>query len=155
MSASRQFDTVIEVMPKLLRDLQSSRARSRDDLRDLPQRGIYVFYENDVPIYVGRSRRLKERLMSHGRKSSGHNTATFAFILAAEEARKRKFQFRQMTRAELEDDPEFGEIFRQAKDRVRRMKIRVVEVTDPIEQTVFEVYAALALETPYNNFETH
>lgn len=35
------------------------------------------------------------------------------------------------------------------------MDIRVVEVTDPIGQTVFEPYAALALKTPYNTFENH
>jgi hypothetical protein len=35
------------------------------------------------------------------------------------------------------------------------MQVRVVEVIDPIEQTVFEVYAALVLRTPYNNFENH
>ena len=34
------------------------------------------------------------------------------------------------------------------------MQFRVVEVADAIEQAVFEVYAALKLETPYNNFKT-
>jgi len=32
------------------------------------------------------------------------------------------------------------------------MHIRVVEIEDDHEQTVFEVYAALALGTPYNKF---
>ena len=40
------------------------------------------------------------------------------------------------------------------------MQCRVVEVTDAIEQAVFEIYAALALRTTrdqggYNDFETH
>ncbi|MCH7740656.1 MAG: GIY-YIG nuclease family protein [Chloroflexi bacterium] len=156
MSANSQFDAVIEKMPKLLWDLRSSRARSRDDLRDIPQHGIYVFYENNVPVYVGRSRQLKQRLQVHSRPSSGHNSATFAFILATQVARKQNFEFGQMTRTQLENDPVFGEFFRQAKVRVGEMKIRVVEVTGPITQTVFEVYAALALgTTTHNDFETH
>ena len=155
MSANRRFDAVIEKMPKLLRDLQSSQARRRNDLSDISERGIYVFYENEVPVYVGRSRKLKERLQVHSRPSSGHNSATFAFILATEVARKQNFEFGHMTRTQLENDPVFGEFFRQAKVRVGEMKIRVVEVTGPITQTVFEVYAALMLETPHNDFETH
>ena len=155
MSANRRFDAVIEKMPELLRDLQSSRARRRNDLSDISERGIYVFYENEVPVYVGRSRKLKERLQVHSRPSSGHNSATFAFILATEVARKQNFEFGQMTRTQLENDPVFGEFFRQAKVRVGEMKIRVVEVPGPITQTVFEVYAALMLETPHNDFETH
>jgi hypothetical protein len=55
----------------------------------------------------------------------------------------------------LQIAPEFSELFRDAKERVGRMTVRVIEITDPIEQTLFEVYAALALATPYNDFENH
>ena len=113
MSAHRRFDAVIERMPKLLRDLQSSRARRRNDLSEISERGIYVFYENEVPVYVGRSRKLKERLQVHSRPSSGHNSATFAFILATEVARKQNFEFGQMTRTQLENDSGFMELVDQ------------------------------------------
>jgi hypothetical protein len=35
------------------------------------------------------------------------------------------------------------------------MTVRVVEIQDPVEQAIFEVYAHIALKTPYNNFENH
>ncbi len=35
------------------------------------------------------------------------------------------------------------------------MSIRFVAVDSAVEQTIFEVYAALALATPYNSFENH
>lgn len=155
MPASRQFERVIAKMPVLLEGLQSSPALSRDDLGQIPKRAIYVFYENDDPLYVGRSNRLRLRLLEHGRPSAERNTATFAFLLAAEEVGKRGLIFQSMQKTAWQNVPEFRELFRQAKDRVSKMKVRVVEVTDPVDQTVFEVYAALALRTPYNKFETH
>lgn len=54
----------------------------------------------------------------------------------------------------------FKKLFDTTKKTVRKMDIRIVEVTDPIEQAVFEVYTALELGTTreqggYNNFGTY
>ena len=155
MAHIEQFDRIIKTMPMLLEKLQSSPALSREGLPELPSRGIYVFYEDGKPIYVGRSKRMRTRLLEHSRPSSGHTSATFAFILAQEKTKKQGLDVESMQRKQLENTPKFQELYRRAKDRVSRMTIRVVQVDDPIEQTVFEVYAALALETPYNVFETH
>ena len=38
--------------------------------------------------------------------------------------------------------------------RVSKMQIRVIEIEDPVEQTLFEVYASLELETK-NEWGTH
>ena len=35
------------------------------------------------------------------------------------------------------------------------MQIKTVEIDNPITQTFFEVYAALELNTPYNEWGTH
>ena len=45
--------------------------------------------------------------------------------------------------------------FEQAKDRIRQMYVRYVEESDPIRQCLLEIYAAVALDTPYNDFSTH
>jgi hypothetical protein len=58
-------------------------------------------------------------------------------------------------RSSLQITPEFRELFQAAKQRVREMSVRLVEISDPIEQTLFEVYVALALNTHYNDFGTH
>ena len=60
-----------------------------------------------------------------------------------------------LTDAELEENSLFQGYFRKAKERVSRMEVQYVEVADPIEQTLLEVYAAESLETPYNSFKTH
>ena len=53
----------------------------------------------------------------------------------------------------LELKPREGRL--QSAALVGAMEIRAIKVADPIEQTIFEVYAALALGTAYNDFDTH
>ena len=111
--------------------------------------GIYVLYESGQPIYVERSGQLADRLLSHGRPNSGSESATFAFNLARNEFPE------PLSRGELRRDPEFQRHFDRAKERARRMEVRVVALADPIEQTIFEVYNHLELGTPFNSFENH
>ena len=47
-------------------------------------------------------------------------------------------------------------LFTEAKERVSKMSVRVIPIDDPITQTLFEVYASMALDTmEYNYFDTH
>jgi len=137
-----------------MENLNKSQLYERDDSVHFPDKGIYVFFEEGKPLYVGRSERMKKRVKEHGRRSSGHNSATFAFLLAKEIAEKSEIDLSQR-REDLETDPKFKPIYDRMKERVSKMQIKVVEVPDPVEQTFFEVYAALELKTPYNEWGTH
>ena len=132
-----------EMKPIRLADLKSA---------DLPKAGIYVLYEDDIPLYVGRTGRLKARLKEHGAESSSHFSASFAFILAKQKALLNNIDCKR-SRKQLQDCPDFA--FAEAKKRVRGMQFRCVGINDPIEQTLFEVYAAMNLGTPHNSFESH
>jgi hypothetical protein len=55
----------------------------------------------------------------------------------------------------LAADPEFARAFAQAKKRIRQMELRFVEETDALRQTLLEIYVAVVLKTPYNDFDTH
>jgi predicted GIY-YIG superfamily endonuclease len=119
-------------------------------------RGIYVFYEDSKPLYVGRSNTIKSRLQQHSRQSSSSNQASFAFILAKEEFLKNEnMSLEKMTRDVLEKHPEFKELFKSQKKRVSNMNIKFVSIENANFQTIFEVYAHMKLETPYNTFENH
>ena len=48
--------------------------------------------------------------------------------------------------------PEYDTFFDKSKERVRRMCVRAVEIEHPVEQAVFELYAHVKLETPFNSF---
>ena len=151
-------------LPDLMNELKNRRPSVRDsngrlppDIRDKP--GIYAFYEDVKPLYVGRSKQMRDRIMQHCRPSSGHTSTTFAFLLALAEAGEKHTDCTNRTRAVLQKAPDFEPIYDAVKAKVRQMAVRVVEVTDPIEQSVFEIYAALRLPAirpyGYNDFETH
>ena len=149
-----KFDEMIEQLPLLLNKLVNSPSKKRDTLSTLPQKGIYVFYENEFPIYVGRSNRIKQRLLEHSRSSSTHTSATFAFNLAKEAAKEKEMDVNNKARVHLETDLVFSGLYSEAKERVSKMSIKVIKIDDPILQTIFEVYASVKLNT-LNDFDTH
>jgi hypothetical protein len=148
------FDEIINQTPILLKKLQESAFLERNNISLLPVKGIYVFYEQGQPIYVGRSRNIHRRVSSHGRPSSGHNSATFAFLLAKERAKAYGYDI-NLSRRDLEINPEFSRIYKEEKARVAKMQIKAVEIINPEVQAIFEIYAAKALGTQYNDFDTH
>lgn len=150
---NEKFKEIINTFPALMERINNSPFITKDDFKNLPKKGIYVFYENGLPIYVGRTNRMKNRLMEHSKQSSGHNSATFAFNLAKEKAKKTSINLKQR-RKDLEADPLFSPIYTEEKVRVSKMKIKVIDIEDPVVQTLFEVYAHLELKTQ-NEFENH
>lgn len=146
---------MVKQLPNKLECLVDSNPRPWNNLGTLPQKGIYVFYENGSPLYVGRTNRMRDRLKEHGRQSSGHNKAPFAFNIAKNEANKLGLNVNG-SRKDLGNKPEFIFLFQSAKQRVSEMSVRVIPIDDQIIQTLFEVYAAIALGTLYyNSFDNH
>lgn len=145
------FDQLGPLLDRLLACEPCSRLDAR--LRDVP--GVYSFWERDEPLYIGRTNTIRTRIQSHTRPGSGHNSATFAFLLAMERAGALETPLRAMTRAVREQDEIFKALFSAEKARVAAMHVRVVEITDPNTQAVFEVYAAMVLGARYNDFDNH
>ena len=52
-------------------------------------------------------------------------------------------------------DEDFKAEFEAAKKQIRAMDYRFVEETDQSRQTLLEIYCAVVLSTPYNDFGTH
>ena len=152
---SEEWNDLVKHMPTLLKQLTSQPLRPWNDRGILPQKGVYVFYEDGKPMYVGRTNSMSRRLQQHGNPSSGHNSATFAFNIAKREAIKKEMNV-QMTRNQLQVDPAFSKLYLEAKAKVSKMPVRVIEINNPIVQTLFEVYAVMCLDTKeYNDFDTH
>ena len=150
----RKFEEIVSKFPGWLDLLQKSQSFSRDQLQSVPDNGIYVFYdEKDKPLYVGRSDRMRKRLLAHSRPSSGCESATFAFILAKEKLINPDSKTK--SRKALQDDDEFSKKYNETKIDVSKMRVRVIEIIEPTEQALFEIYAALELNTPYNVWENH
>ncbi len=123
---------------------------------NMPSRGIYLFTETGIHLYVGRTNRMRQRLREHCRASSTHNSAPFAFLLAREATGQTVATYQvRGSRAQLEQDPVFRQAFTAAKARVSNMDVRVVEEGDPLRQALLEMYVSIALQTPHNSFENH
>jgi hypothetical protein len=159
---------VVGRLPEYLDQLLDSRVYGRGRDREAPPRkhGVYLFTERGKHLYVGRCgiteraakkggghSNFRTRLAGHTRPSSAHNQATFAWRLAIEIS-DGKFDRLPTTRAELGRDGRFLAEFVRQKERVAAMDFRVVPITDNFESYVFEPYAALMLDTPYNSWAT-
>ena len=111
--------------------------------------GCYVMIEDGQPFYVGISKRVISRLQNHV-KGKTHNSSSLAYNIA----RKNVSEDKDMSRADFVE--KYPNEFNEAIKRISEMKIAWVKIEDPILLYVFEVYAAIELETlEYNSFETH
>ena len=122
----------------------------------LPKAGIYLLSESDTHLYVGRSRDLTRRYKIHSRVGSAKEQASFAFLLARRETKFTQPVYKngEGTRAWLMNHQPFVEAFASAKARIREMDFRCVEEEDDTRQALLEIYCAVALSTPFNNFAT-
>jgi len=125
----------------------------------LPQNGgLYVFYEGtEKPIYVGRTKNIRQRIQLHTRDSSKSESASFTFILAKIEYKLISKEVKKQTRKVLMDNIEFIPIFTKQKERVKNMHLKFILEEHDILQTMLEPYFAYKLKTypDYNTFETH
>lgn len=123
---------------------------------EMPLSGIYLFSDSGENLYVGRTNTLRKRLQKHCRPSSKHNSATFAFRLAREITGMTKATYTTKgSRQELESHPEFSSVFSEQKLRIKSMSVRFVSESDPVKQALLEMYVAVSLGTPHNDFDNH
>ena len=154
---NKRFKSYVELLEPLFQQLMRTPAARVASLpADMPRAGVYLFSEGSRHLYVGRTNRMRARLQEHCRAGSTHNSAPFAFTLAREATGRSAATYAaEGSRQSLERDPEFRTAFERAKARVRRMDIRFVQEGDPTRQALLELYAAIALGTRYNDFDTH
>ncbi|MGA2163178.1 MAG: hypothetical protein ABSH36_01770 [Solirubrobacteraceae bacterium] len=120
-----------------------------------PQRpGVYLFADGPNVMHVGRTKNLQERRRSQTGPSGDRFTATFPFLLARLRAAEAHDDLPN-ARDELGADHRFVPFFVQAKAEVRAMDFRCVVIENHARQAIFEIFASVALHSPYNFWETH
>ena len=150
-----KFQAYVEQLEPKFQELTSMKPVKVDSLPTrMPRAGVYVFYEEGKPLYVGRSKRIRDRIRFHSRESA--KDAPFAFRLAREATGYTDATYQKRgSRKDLLSKRDFKKAFSEAKARIRRMDVRFVEEPDPIKQTLLEIYAAVVLDARYNDFRTH
>jgi hypothetical protein len=111
--------------------------------------GCYCLIESSEPFYVGISRKVAARLNQHFRGKT-HFDASLAYAMAC------RCHPHDLNRGEAMLIPGFLNAFNQEQARIRAMDVAVIEIENPVELYLFEVYAALELRTAlHNTFRTH
>jgi hypothetical protein len=124
--------------------------------QDVPLSGVYLFTEGGKHLYVGRSNRLHGRYGRHCGPGATPRQATFAFQLARDKTGRREASYRvEGSRSWLIEQPDFRAAFEQAKARISAMEYRYVEEDCQSHQALLAIYCAVALATPYNDFDTY
>jgi len=151
------FAEVIKILDPSFRRLLAMEPVTPVSLpKDMPKEGIYLFSEDRKHLYVGRSRNIRGRIARHSRPGATHRMAAFAFRLARETTGHLDASYKtEGSRSELIQYPDFHTAFDKAKTRIREMDVRFVEEVNPVRQALLEIYVAVSLHTPYNDFRTH
>jgi predicted GIY-YIG superfamily endonuclease len=154
---NEQFRQYVESLQPLVERLLAFQPFTFATLpKKLPEAGVYLFTENGIHLYVGRTNTLRKRLQQHCRPGSTHNHAPFAFLLARlAHGTPRATYKTEGSRKALAAIPDFARLFTAAKGRLRGMEIRVVEEKHPLTQALLEMYVAVSLNTKHNDFDNH
>lgn len=108
--------------------------------------GMYVFYHDGIPFYVGISRKVLNRLNQH-LKGKSHFSATLAHKLC-----RKLFPNEVNTRKDFHES-NIKEISR-VQDFLLKCSLKVYPVNDPNELYLLEVYTSLELGSTFNDFKT-
>ena len=144
-----EFEDIMPGMKGLLDKLTESPGLRYESWRKVPKEGIYVFYEDGQALYVGRAGKgtIWKRLRDHSNPGSKASQTPLAVRLVKDCIGK---ETKGLTAKKIGET--YPSEFMDQKDRVRNMEVRAVEITDCTTRAAFEIFSALALGTPYNDF---
>lgn len=150
---NENFKKYIDETPLLYNSLLESEYYKVNLVKLPNEPAIYVFYEDNTPVYVGRTRNLRNRIRGHITES--HNKATFAFKSARLQTGKNATYKKGEGRDNLIKDANFSLAFKSHIDKIKTMNIKYLIIIDPIKQYLLELYAAMELGTSLTEFDTH
>jgi hypothetical protein len=151
---NERFAKITQSIPELFDRLVSSPIFTEKGVSSQRGKaGLYVFYESGEAVHVGRTRDLGQRLRGHISRS--HNKATYAFKRARRDLNRQATYATKGSRGELLKDPDFAAAFHRHIQLLRTLKVRFIEVKDPLQQYLLELYAHLEFNLPLDEFETH
>ncbi|RHX90285.1 endonuclease [Leptospira yasudae] len=107
--------------------------------------GCYVFSERGNIQYISVTKSISTRIRQH---LKGTNHSPLAYQIA-----KNKLDMGLSRNLCMQND-RFLEEHRRAQELISTWDLAVIEIADPIERRLFEVYAALKLNTVYDSFES-
>ena len=154
MNLNKQFaDTVTKIAAKFSELAGMPFIQMRGGPSHSAKPGIYVIYDGRSAVHVGRTRNLRKRLQGHC--SESHYHASFAFKRARAQTGIMADYKVGNSRSKLAADAAFRPAFLEQVAAIRMMEYRFLEVPNPIEQYLLELYTAMELGISLDEFDTH
>ena len=152
---NQRFAALVAKLEAKYQDLLAMPPVAASDLPSgTPVGGVYLFSEGGAHLYVGRTkRRIRERIRNQF--SANPSAASFPWLIAREVTGRKATYKRNGSRGDLLTDPEFKQVFKDAKVRIRMMHVRYVHEPEPLRQALLEIYVASVTMAKYNDFDTH
>lgn len=121
------------------------------------KRGVYLFSEDETAYTSAEVTISTKRIGRHCRPGATHRMAALAFRLAREATGNLKATYKkgEGSRSALIEDAKFVAAFDTVKARIRKINLRFVEENEPVRQALLEIYVAVVLNTPHNDFDNH
>ncbi|MBU3114115.1 hypothetical protein [Clostridium lacusfryxellense] len=139
-----KFFNYVEMLPIIFRQLVESEnykidttlteGRVKEILSEsIPVKGVYLMYDKKVPMYVGRSRTLAQKIGTDER-SLGEMQATVS---------KKLMRTESNNFSTMKDAREY--LF-------NNYSVKFIKIDDEILRAMFVIYVATELSTPFNSF---
>jgi hypothetical protein len=149
-----RFDKYVEQLKGLLKDLEAANKIKVGECKLFPEAGgCYAMIEDGKYQYVGIAKNIRQRMRNH--TSGRAEQSAFAFKLAREATGRARTYTKAGSKKELMKDPIFVSAMKLATERVKQMNSQFVLIEDPSQRYLFEFFAAINLDAPYNDFNTH
>ncbi len=116
-------------------------------------KAIYIFWNEENAVHVGRTRNLQNRLGAH--LSNSHYSASFVFKQARLATQIRASYRPGESRAKLFTDLDFRAEFDKQMLLLKECRLSFLEVECHVDQYLLELYAAMELKFTLEEFDTH
>ncbi|HWR51343.1 MAG TPA: GIY-YIG nuclease family protein [Bryobacteraceae bacterium] len=119
--------------------------------------GVYLLSQGTKHLYVGRSNNIRRRLRLHcqGARNQAPLAKQLAMLHLSQAGVPLPSAYRKGNKEFYGTDPQFCRAFKNAKVTVASSSVRFVEEREPVAQALLEIYVALAMKTPFNDFDVH
>jgi hypothetical protein len=136
---------------KMLLDAERFPMKPRSEWKQ--KRAIYIIWIDGKPAHVGRTRNLQVRVRGH--VSNSHYSASFAFKQARKTMSIAASYTPENSRSALFARDDFYAEFAKHRAVLQASEVTFLEVTNPIDQYLLELYAAMELGLELDEFDTH
>lgn len=137
-----KFFDYAEKLPILFKQLVESASYKVDDLTEgrmkellgdsNPVKGVYLMYHKEVPMYVGRSKTLAQKIGTDERSLEENQAVVSKKIMRSD----NNFSTMKEARSYLYDN----------------YSVKFIKIDDEILRAMFVIYVSTELSTPFNNF---